>query len=231
MFVILIKTLKISLVNSTDFSLCVVCTDDGLALLIENEHCILRIDSPFSNVVLLTEKKKVKRDNMLTAETFIKELQLQPHPEGGFYRSTFQSDISVHHEQVSTKDHNRKLYTSIYFLLRSEDISHLHRLKSDEIWYFHAGSPLTVHIIYPNGTYEGVKLGLNVEKGERPQVIVPKGCIFGSSVEEANTFSLVGCMVSPGFDFADFELFTQQQLLSEYPQHTEIIKKLAFEKV
>ncbi|WP_246943036.1 cupin domain-containing protein [Bacillus pinisoli] len=157
------------------------------------------------------------------ANYYIDHLKLIPHPEGGFYKSTFASDMysSVHGKE-------RRLYTSIYFLLRSKDISHLHRLKSDELWYFHGGSPLTVHIINESGEYEEEKLGLNLEKGEVPQILVPRNCIFGSSVMEPDTFSLVGCMVSPGFDFEDFELFTQDELLKDYPQHEAVIKKLAY---
>ena len=157
-------------------------------------------------------------------EYWIEKLELIPHPEGGFYKETFQSGekVNIYGE--------RKLYTSIYFLLRSQDVSHFHRLKSDELWYFHAGSPLTIHMIHENGEYEEVKLGLNIENGEVPQFLVPKQhAIFGSSVLENDTGSLVGCMVSPGFDFQDFELFTQADLISQYPQHKEIIKKLAYE--
>ena len=85
-------------------------------------------------------------------------------------------------------------------------------------------------MIHPDGTYEAQKLGLNVDVGERPQIIVKKNTIFGSSVDEENTFGLVGCMVAPGFDFVDFELFTQQQLLAQYPQHEAVIKKMAYEQ-
>ena len=159
----------------------------------------------------------------LTAQYFIENLHLEEHPEGGFYTSTFRSDhnLAVHNVE-------RPLYTSIYFLLRSQDLSHLHRLKSDEIWYYHAGSSLTVHMIYPDGTYEAKKLGLNLDAGEVPQIAVPKNTIFGSSVDDEDTFSLVGCMVAPGFDFADFELFTQEELLADYPQHEAIIRKMAY---
>jgi len=104
-------------------------------------------------------------------------------------------------------------------------------LKSDEIWYFHGGSPLTIHVIHENGEYEEIKLGMNLEKDEVPQALVPKNSIFGSSVYDKDTFSLVGCMVSPGFEFQDFELFTQDDLLRQYPQHEEIILKLAYEKI
>jgi len=162
---------------------------------------------------------------MLNAETFIQKLQLEPHPEGGFYRPTFQSE-----EWMSRQQGERRFYTSIYFLLRSQDVSHFHRLQSDELWYFHAGSPLTVHMIHPDGTYEARKLGLNVELGEQPQILVPKDTIFGSTVDEEDTFSLVGCMVSPGFDFKDFELFKEQELLDQFPQHEKIIKKLSMKE-
>lgn len=75
-----------------------------------------------------------------------------------------------------------------------------------------------------------MKLGLDIENGEVPQVLVPKHSIFGSSVMEKDTFSLVGCMVSPGFDFEDFELFTQDELLQQYPEHIEIIQKMAYKE-
>ena len=161
-----------------------------------------------------------------SAAYYIEKLNLQAHSEGGFYGLTF-----VGKECVATKAGERPGYTSIYFLLRSEDISHLHRLQSDELWYYHAGSPLTVHMIYPDGTYEAKKLGLNIANGEAPQVLVPKHTIFGSSVDEVDTFSLVGCMVSPGFDYADFELFTQEDLLKDYPQYEAVIRKMAYEKI
>lgn len=157
---------------------------------------------------------------------FIEKLGLAPHPEGGYYASSHRAQL-----QVETASGMRPQYTNIYFLLRSQDISHLHRLQSDEVWYYHAGSSLTVHMIHPDGTYEAKKLGLNIEAGEQPQIVVPRQTIFGSSVDAPNTFSLVGCMVSPGFDFADFELFTQQQLLADYPQHEAVIRKMAFENV
>eukprot|EP00461_Guttulinopsis_vulgaris_P002051 UN02052 len=151
-------------------------------------------------------------------------MQLQPHPEGGYYRRTLCAG-----DTLTLERGERPLYTSIYFLLRSQDISHLHRLQSDEVWYYHGGSALTIHMIHPDGTYEAQRLGLNFGLGERPQVVVKKNTIFGSSVDEENTFSLVGCMVAPGFDFADFELFTQHQLLAQYPQHEAVIKKMAYE--
>ena len=157
-------------------------------------------------------------------EDWIEQLRMEPHPEGGFYKRSFDSEqllFSENHEG------ERKLFTSIYFLLRSQDISRFHRLKSDEIWYFHGGSPLTVHIIDEEGKYRKEALGLDIVKGEKPQVIVKKGSIFGSTVDQEDTYTLVGCMVSPGFDFQDFELFEKSWLLEKYPQHKGIIERLA----
>lgn len=160
------------------------------------------------------------------ANYFIEKLGLEQHPEGGYYKSTFSSE-----EEIDAFGTARKLFTNIYFLLKSGDVSHFHRLKSDEVWYYHGGSSLTVHVIDEFGNYQEMKLGLDIENGAQPQVIVPKNSVFGSSVVEEESFSLVGCMVSPGFDFQDFELFTQSELISIYPQHAQIIKKLAYEKL
>ncbi|AZU61862.1 cupin domain-containing protein [Neobacillus mesonae] len=160
------------------------------------------------------------------------KLGLIPHPEGGYYKRTFESEEQVSDVELSVQyEGRRKLYTSIYFLLTSNDISHLHRLKSDELWYYHGGSSLTIHVIHENGEYEEIQLGMDLEKGEVPQALVPKNSIFGSSVKEEGTCSLVGCMVSPGFDFQDFELFTQAELLQTYPQHREIIMKMAYKEI
>ncbi|WP_223282549.1 cupin domain-containing protein [Neobacillus kokaensis] len=165
-------------------------------------------------------------------EYWTTKLGLTPHPEGGYYKRTFESGEKVSSKELSVNyAGQRKLYTSIYFLLTSKDISHFHRLKSDELWYYHGGCSLTVHVIHENGEYEEIELGMDLEKGEVPQALVPKNSIFGSSVKEEGTCSLVGCMVSPGFDFQDFELFTQDELLEKYPQHREIILKMAYKEI
>ncbi|MBY0121783.1 cupin domain-containing protein [Bacillus sp. S/N-304-OC-R1] len=170
--------------------------------------------------------------NQRDAQYYVTNLRMDPHPEGGYYRRTFESRERITDAELTVEfNGERKLYTSIYFLLTSNDVSHFHRLKSDELWYYHAGSPLTIHIIHEDGKYEEIKLGLNLDEGEVPQALVRKNSIFGSSVMKEDTFSLVGCMVSPGFEFQDFELFTQVELLAKYPQHEEVIKKLAYEVI
>ncbi len=165
----------------------------------------------------------------MKAEDFIKELNMESHPEGGYYVRSFAADEMLTDRPIQERfDGDRHLWTSIYFLLREGEVSHFHQLKSDELWYFHAGSPLSIYMLHPEtGELQVVKLGLDVTKGQRPQVLVPKGMIFGSALDEEG-FSLVGCMVAPGFDFEDFKLFERQELLEPFPQHKEIIEKLTY---
>jgi predicted cupin superfamily sugar epimerase len=170
--------------------------------------------------------------NQQDPQYYISKLGLEPHPEGGYFKRTFASQEQITDQELTVHfEGKRMLYTSIYFLLTSNDVSHFHRLQSDELWYYHAGSPLSVHMIDENGVYTEHKLGLDLENGEVPQVLVPKNTIFGSSVKDQDTFSLVGCMVSPGFEYQDFELFTQEELLSKYPEHKEIILKIAYDVI
>jgi predicted cupin superfamily sugar epimerase len=154
-------------------------------------------------------------------QELVEILDLKAHPEGGFYAETFRSDLEV----VHTNGEKRQLATSIYFLLRSEDVSHFHRIQSDELWFWHEGSPLSVHILGEKG-HEILKLGPVTETGARPQHLVKANTIFGSSVDYPESYALVSCVVAPGFDFRDFELFTAADLLPFYPASEEIIQKL-----
>lgn len=158
---------------------------------------------------------------MYTADYFIQKLNMTPHIEGGYYKECLLSTDPVQREGISSKT----LWSSIYFLLQTGEVSHFHRLKSDEIWYFHSGMPLTIYMISPEGELICKQLGLNISKGESPQVLVPKGYIFGSALNE-DGYSLVGCMVAPSFSYEDFELFERAELLERYPQHEDVIKKL-----
>lgn len=166
---------------------------------------------------------------MHTADYFIQKLDMTPHPEGGFFK---ENEASSDHTLVTNDEtgtsKSRKLWTSIYFLLRDGEVSNFHRLDSDEMWYYHAGSSLTIYVITPEGELLTRELGLDMEKGEQPQVLVPKGSIFGSAMNKEG-YALVGCMVSPGFVFEDFELFDRADLLKNYPQYKETIIKLSME--
>lgn len=148
----------------------------------------------------------------------IEQFNLQAHPEGGYYSEKYRSEIVL-------PDMDRQLMTSIYFLLPSEHVSNFHRIKSDELWFFHEGSPLTVHTLNENGHTEQL-VGLDFSQGQSPQLLVKADTIFGSSVNDADSYSFVSCVVAPGFDFRDFELFTSEELLKDYSEFEEIVRKL-----
>jgi predicted cupin superfamily sugar epimerase len=162
-----------------------------------------------------------------SAEYWIKNLALTPHPEGGYYNETFAASEKISIENLPGKYSGpRKIYTMIYFLLESHQVSHLHRLKSDEIWSFYTGSPLTIHVIEPDGNYIQKKMGPDFEKNESFQHLVRAGCWFGATVNEEASYTLVGCFVAPGFDYDDFELAKQEELSAKYPAHRSIIERL-----
>jgi uncharacterized protein len=159
---------------------------------------------------------------MKNAQYYIENLEMTPHVEGGYFKESFLS--------TDNAKENKKLWSSIYFLLKTGEVSNFHRLKSDELWYYHDGEALTIYMISPEGELVTKQLGINIENGEVPQVLVPKGYIFGSAMNN-DGFALVGCMVAPAFEFDDFELFEREYLLDLYPQHKEVILKLTRETV
>ena len=157
----------------------------------------------------------------------IKTLKLQPHPEGGWYRETYRSTEIIPSDELPNRFNGpRSFATAIYFLLNSEHFSALHRIKADEQWHFYSGSALTIHVIYSDGSYASIKLGQDLEKGERFQAVVPHGCWFGATVDTPESYALVGCSVSPGFDFNDFEMAQRESLKRAFPQHAELIDRL-----
>ena len=156
----------------------------------------------------------------------VDQLDLMPHPEGGFFKEVYRSNQLISQSALAGFSGDRNFCTSIYFLLTSENFSAFHRIKQDEIWHFYKGSPLLVHVIYPNGRYVCHEVGMHIETGQFPQLTVPAGCWFASSVKEKDSYSFVGCTVAPGFDFDDFELAKEEELMREYPQHSRIISEL-----
>lgn len=155
----------------------------------------------------------------MNAAEIIQRLKLQPHPEGGFYKETYRCE-----QKTSTPEGERNVSTAIYYLLENEDRSHFHRIKSDELWFFHQGQPLEIIAIL-NDTIHTILLGNDLEKGEVPQAIIPANCWFASHVKDENGFALVSCTVAPGFDFLDFEMAKRADLMRQYPDWKEIIKK------
>ncbi len=161
------------------------------------------------------------------AAYWIERLRLEPHPEGGYFRETYRAAEVVAHAALPERFSGARAWsTAIYFLLPSDQVSRLHRLRSDEIWHFHAGDALTIAMLEPDGRACEVVLGPDPEHGERFQVVVPAGCWFGASVGAPRSFTLVGCTVAPGFDFADFESGERAALLRMFPQEKELITRL-----
>ncbi|MBD2704005.1 cupin domain-containing protein [Spirosoma sp. BT702] len=170
----------------------------------------------------------------MTAADYTKALNLQPHPEGGYFAETYRADETVTASALHSRfGGERSFGTAIYFLLESHHFSALHRIKSDEIWHFYAGRPLEIFVIAPDATLTVIRLGNNLAQGEVFQAVVPAGCWFGSkpapnaTLADA-TFSLVGCTVAPGFDFADFEMADRNVLLAEFPEYRDVIEMLTF---
>jgi predicted cupin superfamily sugar epimerase len=167
---------------------------------------------------------------MQDALYWISKLSLKEHPEGGFFREVYRSEESI--DGINLKDRRkgpRNLATSIYFLLRSEEKSLLHRLKSDETWYYHYGEPIHLFCIDNQGNMKEVKIGPNIENHEHLQYTIPEGTIFGGLLHGRNTYCLVSCMVAPGFSFEDFQLLSREFMLEKYSKHREIILKLTAE--
>ena len=165
---------------------------------------------------------------MADSTYWIKKLNLSPHPEGGFFRECYRSDETIPREALPHRYSDRRVFfTSIYYLLESHQISRLHRLKSDELWHFYTGSPLTIHVFKNDGNlYNSFILGPDPGNKHIYQQIIHRGNWFGASVNESDSFTLVGCVVAPGFEFDDFEKGNRDELLSKYPDYADIIERL-----
>jgi uncharacterized protein len=159
---------------------------------------------------------------------YIKKLDMMPHPEGGYYKEIYRSDEVIESEHLPERyDGRRNFSTSIYFLLRGNQISKFHRLKSDEIWHYYDGCCARIIVINKIGKLFVYFLGKDLEKNEELQIVIPKGCWFGAELVDKSSFILTGCTVSPGFDFSDFEMGKKETLLKEFPEYKNIIKKFS----
>ena len=163
---------------------------------------------------------------MKKLEKIIEKLDLKPHPEGGYFKETYRSLGEIKSESLDKAySGDRNFSTCIYFLLTSENLSALHRIKQDEIWHFYLGSPIKLHTISQTGEHRSYIIGNDILNGETPQLIVNGGDWFAAEVLNENDFSLVGCTVSPGFSFEDFELPARKDMLGKFPEHEELITK------
>ena len=161
----------------------------------------------------------------MTAQDWVARLGLAPHPEGGWYRETYRSSESVAATALPARFPGARAFaTGIYYLLEAGDRSRLHRIRSDEMWHFYDGDPLTVWSIDAAGAATALRLGRG--DGLVLQGVVPAGGWFGARVEPPGRFSLVGCTVAPGFEFFDLEMADRTEMLQSFPQHRALIESL-----
>ena len=164
---------------------------------------------------------------MSIVNTLIQKYNLEPHPEGGWYKQTYKSSELVAASALPDRFNSERVFsTAIYFLLEKGNFSAFHRIKSDECWHFYAGGPLNIYIIDQTGKLKVITLGSDHEKGESFQYVVPANCWFASRPAPGSDYCFVGCTVAPGFEFEDFELANAKNLSAIYPQHSDLIHEL-----
>ena len=158
----------------------------------------------------------------------VESLRLLPHPEGGYYRETYRSGEVIGPAGLPSRfGGDRSFSTAIYYLLGPGDFSAFHRIRSDETWHFYKGSGLRLYVLTDDGGCECILLGDGAERGEVFQATVPAGRWFASEPATADGYALVGCTVSPGFDFRDFEMADAEDLLRDWPMQADVIRRLS----
>ena len=192
-------------------------------LRLERQGLVAAFDSSVWGLKLRHDCLHMTKD----ARFWIEQLGLIPHPEGGYYRETYRSEAMIPKDALPAGfSGTRASVSAIYFLLAGKDFSALHRLRSDEMWHFYAGDALEVHVFDSAGEHSVILLGNDPGNGEALQAVVKAGCWFGSRLHKADSYALVGCTVSPGFDFEDFEMAERVALSARYPKHAELIRTL-----
>ncbi len=166
---------------------------------------------------------------MPTANEIIARLELAPHPmDGGYFRETYRSSDTISEDKLPWRYKGiRSFATAIYYLLTPESFSAIHRLHSDEIFHFYIGDPVEMLQLCPDGTGRIFVLGSDLLKGMQPQVTVATGVWQGARLIKNGKFALLGTTVSPGFEFADYELGPRDELIKSYPNFRNWIVALA----
>lgn len=161
----------------------------------------------------------------MTADEIKQLLQLEPlRVEGGFFRETYRSRWKVAEEYLPEGTHgSRSIGTAIYFMITPETFSALHRMPGTEIFHFYLGDPVAMLQLLPDGTSQTIMLGSDLAAGQRPQVVVRGGVWQGSRLAPGGKFALLGTTMSPGFDYADFQIGDRAQLTAQYPGVAEMI--------
>lgn len=163
-----------------------------------------------------------------TAQEIIDRLGLSPHPEeGGWFRETHRADESLAREVLPGRYAGPRAFgTAIYYLLTPGTYSHMHRLISDETFHFYAGGPCEMLRLHPDGSGETLLFGNDLPAGQRPQIVVPRGCWQGLRLLPGADFALMGCTVAPGFEYADYAHGDRAGLIARYPGFRERIIRL-----
>ena len=166
---------------------------------------------------------------MSTANYWIDKLNLAKHPEGGYFKEVYRSEEMIAIKSLPDRYEGERCFsTSIYFLLKGDEFSSFHRLKSDETWHFFEGTTLELYVLNEHNIITKHFLGRNLDETEQLQVTIPRNHWFGARVKNPDSFTLVGCTVAPGFHFDDFELADRKSLLEKFPEHENIIRELTF---
>ena len=165
----------------------------------------------------------------MTADDVKRLLGLVPHPrEGGWYVRTYESQELLSGRSFADARYAgaRRTGTAIYYLLEAGTFSEMHRLASDEVFHFYAGDPVEMLQLLPDGASRIVTIGVHLDAGERPQVVVPRGVWQGARLLSGGRWALLGCTVSPGFEFEDYEAGTRELLLQRWPERYDLIVAL-----
>lgn len=163
----------------------------------------------------------------MTATQIIEMFNLQPHPEGGYYKRIFESDETLSQEVLPPAfTGNRPYMSSIYYLLERGQLSSFHKLKQCELWHLYKGGPLKVYRIDTAGNLDVSIVGQDYLSGQVPHIEFQPGTYFSAELCEEGEYAFMGCSVSPGFDFKDFHLPSAAELTSKFPTHADLIHRM-----
>ncbi len=164
----------------------------------------------------------------MNTEDIIRLLNLVPHDaEGGYYHETYRSAETISGEMLPSRYGGaRSMGTAIYYFLTPDAFSVMHRLASDEVFHFYLGDPVEMLLLHPDGSHSVTLLGSDLLAGQRLQVVVPTGVWQGCRLVPGGRFALMGTTVAPGFEMADFETGTYEELAALYPERAEMIRQL-----
>lgn len=164
----------------------------------------------------------------MTAEEIKRQLHLEAHPrEGGYFRQTWKSEEEIPLAALPSRYSGvRAAGTAIYYLLEPSTFSEMHRLISDEVFHFYYGDPVEMLQLWPDGSSRVVRLGSDLAAGVLPQLVVSKGVWQGSRLVPGGSVALLGCTVSPGFDYTDYDMGIRAELVREYPAAASMIGSL-----